>query len=650
MRWLRGMFFVGGSAMFGYVLMQLGPGEVLRVITGLGWTFAAVLALWSLHQMLRAAVLQACMGETGVRFGSILRVRLAGESLQFLTPTGPFLAEPAKAWLLRQRGLPAAETYSAILAEYLFYTLSSSVMAVGGMTTLLALYPLGTGLRAAAWMVLGSAVAFLAAAAWAIARRFHLIGAILRWLERQGWLGKRRIPDQGLRATEDRLLDVLRAPAPRLVLIVSLECAAQLCLVVELGLCIAATGLAAGWQRVLLLESAVKYVGLAFFFIPAQVGASEGTYSVLAAVLGWPAALGFGLALVRRLRSLITALAGFALLTMERRAFTRAGTALLAALLICPAEAQVREVKDVQKFVGASAKEWASVERGEAFVKVLPPSDPQEAALMGAVRVNAGLACFLTQFRDIENFKRGSGVLRVQKLSQPARAEDFARLELGSDDLAALRDCRKGNCGVKLPPGFLDAWKKQAGVTAGRTQQMFRESLRAYIEAYLAAGDAALVTYEDGEKPLVLASEFREALQAQPGLQQAAPEFHAALLRYTGANAGAPSGFVYWSVENFGLKPVLSVTHVLEYQQPGMAAIVSKQIYANHYFDASLGLTVAVQPQGGHLYLVYVNRSRVDLLGGLLGGVRRRLGRGRALDGMRNNLTEVASRLAANCR
>ena len=39
--------------------------------------------------------------------------------------------------------------------------------------------------------------------------------------------------------------------------------------------------------------------------------------------------------------------------------------------------------------------------------------------------------------------------------------------------------------------------------------------------------------------------------------------------------------------------------------------------------------------------LFYLNRSRVDLLGGFLGGLRRVFLRGRMRDGMRNNLTET---------
>jgi hypothetical protein len=55
--------------------------------------------------------------------------------------------------------------------------------------------------------------------------------------------------------------------------------------------------------------------------------------------------------------------------------------------------------------------------------------------------------------------------------------------------------------------------------------------------------------------------------------------------------------------------------------------VASKQIYANHCFDASLGLGAFLQfkssPQ--QTYLMYLNRSRTGLLVGWLGFVKRPL-------------------------
>ena len=60
----------------------------------------------------------------------------------------------------------------------------------------------------------------------------------------------------------------------------------------------------------------MKVVDVAFAFVPGQLGASEGAYAWLAGAVGLPTAAGLSLALVRRFRGWLVALAGLVVLTM----------------------------------------------------------------------------------------------------------------------------------------------------------------------------------------------------------------------------------------------------------------------------------------------------------------------------------------------
>jgi hypothetical protein len=62
-----------------------------------------------------------------------------------------------------------------------------------------------------------------------------------------------------------------------------------------------------------LIEAATKSIPLVFFFIPWQVGAAEGAYTLVIDSLGYVAAAGFAVSIVRRLRSLF--LAGLGLIS-----------------------------------------------------------------------------------------------------------------------------------------------------------------------------------------------------------------------------------------------------------------------------------------------------------------------------------------------
>jgi putative effector of murein hydrolase LrgA (UPF0299 family) len=59
-----------------------------------------------------------------------------------------------------------------------------------------------------------------------------------------------------------------------------------------------------------LIEAATKFMALAFFFIPLQVGVAEKTYSVVFKALGLPVAVAVAMSLVRRLRTIIVSAVG----------------------------------------------------------------------------------------------------------------------------------------------------------------------------------------------------------------------------------------------------------------------------------------------------------------------------------------------------
>jgi hypothetical protein len=102
-------------------------------------------------------------------------------------------------------------------------------------------------------------------------------------------------------------------------------------------------------------------------------------------------------------------------------------------------------------------------------------------------------------------------------------------------------------------------------------------------------------------------------------------------------------------------RPVISITHVAIAAAvddgPVTYAIGSKQIYAMHYFDASLGLTLLVPDRTAAApatYVVYVNRSRIDLFDGFFGGVARKIVAGKARVVVADQLQRLQGILAAS--
>jgi hypothetical protein len=318
---LRSIFLLAGLALFIYLLVQLGPGAVLAMLGRIGWGALPVAAAYAAYQSLRAASLSASVPAGRViPFRDALWIRLSGEAVQFLTFTGPFLAEPAKAMLLRRRGLSAVEGFAATITEYLAYTITSAVLAAGALSYLLVYGELTGAIRTAAFVIAGIMLVFLMTSAAAIGTRTHLLGAILEWVASLPLIRRRLRPDMpAVHRMEDLLLDVMHDHPRRFARVLTLESASHLLHIVELFLILDALAIAAGIGTAVLIEGAAKFISLAFFFVPGQLGASEGIHALIFEAVGLPVVAGFTVPFVRRIRGVLVAALGLVGMTLLTR-------------------------------------------------------------------------------------------------------------------------------------------------------------------------------------------------------------------------------------------------------------------------------------------------------------------------------------------
>ena len=142
--------------------------------------------------------------------------------------------------------------------------------------------------------------------------------------------------------------------------------------------------------------------------------------------------------------------------------------------------------------------------------------------------------------------------------------------------------------------------------------------------------------YADQNETVDVGREFASLLEADVEMWQHFGDLRRHLLRYPMEHTPGTTDTLYWSKERVSRRLVVSVTHLAISRTthgPAAYAIASKQIYGTHYFDASLGLTVLVRDRSVSspaTYVVYLNRSRVDIFDGLLGGIARTIVSSRA--------------------
>ena len=305
------------------------------------------------------------------------------------------------------------------------------------------------------------------------------------------------------------------------------------------------------------------------------------------------------------------------------------------------------------KYMRFTNHDVRQVKRGEVVNKALESQSKNELVFFGIIHTNAPAALLVKKFRDIETFKKGEAVLKVKKLSDPPVRTDFDSLVLEKEDLKELEKCRPGKCDMKLSTEMVARIRNgvdwEAKDHAEKVNKLYRDLLFEYVQAYLAGGNASLIEYHDKAKPVSLKNEFSAIIKGSRYINEKLPEFSAYLSDYPNKRLDGVENFLYWSKETLKFRPVITITHVTIYRANSKEAFfASKQIYANHYLTGSLAITGLISQNGFEkpgFYMFYLNRTRTDMLGGLLGGLKRSIARSRSTAALEENLTEIKNRL-----
>lgn len=315
----------------------------------------------------------------------------------------------------------------------------------------------------------------------------------------------------------------------------------------------------------------------------------------------------------------------------------------------------------LRKYAHLSPAEFREMEEGRIVVKVLPTRVKQEVASFGVVRIDVPPEFFVARFRDIEKFKQGRYVPEIKKFSDPPRMEDWEGLTVEPREIESLKGCRVHDCPVKLPAEDMESFQREVDWKAPHYREQAAELLQQIllrrVEAYLSGGSATLGHYDDKNHPLDRAAEFRSLLDQSPYLAEYVPEFDRYLREYPRVRLEGAEHFVYWSKEKYSqdAKAVIALTSTSIYRQedtPGRPFVItSQQIYASHYFEGSLGVALLVDASEDkttpRIYLVNLNRTRIDFLRGFFAFLIRWRITGRLQSEMKNILGSVKQRMEA---
>ena len=311
------VFLVSGVILFLFLLNELGVRTVLANLRLVGWGIALIVLQEILAHVANTLGWLAAFPSPRPRipFVQLLSARIAGDAVNYLTPTATLGGEFVRTRYLRGQAEGTSLVASVAVAK-LSQTIGQIAFVIIGLVFVLDDTPLPPAIRHG--LLIGLAAFSGLAVALIAAQRRGMFAPMLRLAQRLGV--PERAPEfmrrlQGLDAEIARFHGDTNGAF-------SLSAASFFAGwawgVVEIYLILWLLGLPVSVHRALTIEVLSVAIDGMLFFVPAKVGTQEGGKVLIFTVLGLDPGKGLALGILRRIRELTWALIGMLLLSRQQ--------------------------------------------------------------------------------------------------------------------------------------------------------------------------------------------------------------------------------------------------------------------------------------------------------------------------------------------
>jgi hypothetical protein len=309
-RWIEVGCLVLGVVILGVTVARIGLAELFRDLQAIGWGLAVILLVESLNVVFNTWGwgLAFPAGERTVSPRRLLAARLAGDGVNYLTPSATVGGELLRVRLLGSR-MPLGVRWASVSVAKLGQTVAQALFIFLGLALVLPRIADVTPLAAALG---GGAAALLVALGFGWLLRRGVYASLEGLAARVGLAGK--LPARWARPGRELDAALGRLAGPRLAASLTCFVAGWAVGAAEIYLILHWLHAPVDWQMAVALETGSVLIDGILFFVPAKIGTQEGGKVVLFAALGLNPARGLTVGVVRRIRELAYAGVGLAAL------------------------------------------------------------------------------------------------------------------------------------------------------------------------------------------------------------------------------------------------------------------------------------------------------------------------------------------------
>jgi uncharacterized protein (TIRG00374 family) len=315
---LRALFLIAGLSMIAWLVSQAGVENVWLQIRNLGWLFPLILlpflGVFFCDTLGWAQVFRPGRLSGSVGTGLLFCVRLAGESINNITPTAYLGGEPVKALILKRYGIPTSEGLTSVVLAKTTLALSQILfMFIGAVLLVVRLRDTGIVLACLLGAVPLAGLFIYFIVSW---QRRGLFKPLIKVARRIG-IGVHRL--ESLEAKFEKVDEGIRAfyreHPGRFARSFLFHFAGWLVGVLEVAVILKLIGFECTWMDIFIIESLAQLAkGIGSLLpLPGSLGVQEGGGVYIFHILKFDMSAGLTLMLLKRVRELIFAALGLSL-------------------------------------------------------------------------------------------------------------------------------------------------------------------------------------------------------------------------------------------------------------------------------------------------------------------------------------------------
>ena len=317
LRVVERLVLAAGLILFGVLVARLGIDSVLANLQMVGWGIALIIAAEMLAFAANTLGWRAAF-PAGVRapsFGRLLLARIAGDSINYLTPTANMGGEFVRVRMLQGKA-PVAPLVASVMVAKLTQTIGLVAFVAVGLLLVVDDTRISAGAR---WGIFWGLLLFAAVlAGLLVMQRRGLLAPALRLADR--WPALRFLAPirSSIEQIDAEMARIHRESMGRIVFSSASFAVGYAAGIVESYLILWFFGVPVSLELALAIEVLGVMLNNLMFFVPLRVGTQEAGKVLVFAMLGLDPAQGLAAGLISRLRELAWAFIGLAILAQSR--------------------------------------------------------------------------------------------------------------------------------------------------------------------------------------------------------------------------------------------------------------------------------------------------------------------------------------------